>query len=175
MTMGRLYSRDPDRRVCTRMRGTEGRKGHSSVGTPTYDEEFLRRLVVYHVDQDRKFQPCATKQSIRKELRESCSQADQQHEEQIARMRDWLREWYGRDLQRGDKLPVWLGTLEGEQFERELFKGYLERHREVMGQTAKCSANATHTELRELCGRVNPAQKKTSEKLRKWLRECSDE
>lgn len=147
------------------------------VGSSNYDQEFLKWLVVYHEDQDRKLQPCATKQSIRKQLRDFCIQADQQHEERIGRVREWLKGWYGEDLPKGDPFPLWLASLEGEQFEREFFKAYLARHAEAMEETRKCSANATRQELRELCSRVNPAQKKTAEQLQRWkcswYKECS--
>lgn len=142
-----------------------------------YDREFLRWLVVYHEDQDRKLQPCAAKRSIRKELRDFCIQADQQHEERVGRLREWLKSWYGEERPKGDPFPLWLATLEGERFEREFLKAYPERHAEGIEETRTCSARATHQELRELCARINTAQQKTADRLRRWkcswYQECS--
>lgn len=142
-----------------------------------YDEAFLTWLVGYHQDQDRMIAPCAQNDTIRQELRNFCMQTDQQHNERIDRMRRWLKDWYKRELPRPDPYPLWLGSLKGEEFEREFFKEYLAQHDEGIKQTAKCASKAVHSELRELCGRINPLQKKTGEQLKtwrcQWFKDCS--
>lgn len=70
--------------------------------------------------------------------------ADQQHNERIERMRRWLKDWYNKDLPRPDRMPLWLGTLKGQEFEREFFKEYLAQVDEGIEQTAKCAAKAVH-------------------------------
>lgn len=142
-----------------------------------YDEAFLTWLVTYHEDQDRKTAPCAENDTIRQELRNFCAQADQQHNERIEHMGRWLKDWYNKDLPRPDRMPLWLGTLKGQEFEREFFKEYLAQHDEGIEQTAKCAAKAVHPELRELCARINPLQKKTDAQLKawrcQWFKECN--
>lgn len=141
-----------------------------------YDEEFLRWLVLYHEDQDRMTRPCAENNTIRQELRNFCAQTDRQHNERVERMRSWLKDWYNRELPKPDPYPLWLGSLKGEEFEQEFFKEYLAQHDEGIEQTAKCASEAAHPELRELCARINPLQKKTDAQLRawrcQWFKEC---
>ena len=143
----------------------------------TYEKEMLKWLVTYHEDQDRFIQPCGQKDDIRQELRNFCIESDRQHAERMDRMRTWLQNWYQTDLPRGDTYPLWVGTLKGQEFEREFLKEYLEHHAEGIEQTAKCVSKAVHPELRELCARINPAQKKTGEQLKQWrcewFKECS--
>ena len=141
-----------------------------------FDEAFLTWLVHYHEEQDRMTIPCAQNDTIRQELRNFCAQTDQQHADRIERMRTWLKNWYKEDLPRPDTLPLWLASLKGEEFEREFFKEYLNEHDEGIEQTAKCAVKAVHPELRELCARINPLQKKTGAQLRQWrcqwFRDC---
>ena len=87
-----------------------------------YDEAFLVWLVHYHEELDRMTGPCARNNTIRQELRNFCTQTDQQHTERIERMRNWLKNWYNDDLPRPDPYPLWLETLKGQDFEREFFK-----------------------------------------------------
>lgn len=142
-----------------------------------FDEAYLTWLVHYHEEQDRMTIPCAQNDTIRQELRNFCAQTDQQHAERIERMRTWLKNWYNEDLPRPETLPLWLASLKGEEFEREFFKEYLNEHDEGIEQTAKCAAKAVHPELRGLCARINPLQKKTGAQLRQWrcewFKDCS--
>jgi uncharacterized protein (DUF305 family) len=133
-----------------------------------YEKEMLKWLVTFHKDQDRMTQPCAQKDDIRQELRNFCIETDRQHTERMERMRSWLQDWYQTELPRGDPYPLWVGSLKGQEFEREFLKEYLEHHDEGVEQTAKCASKAVHPELRELCARINPAQKKTGEQLKRW-------
>lgn len=146
-------------------------------GTPSaYDQAFLTWFVRYHEEQDRMTRPCAQNKTIRQELRDFCAQSDQQHTERLERLRNWLTDWYGKEFPRPDPHPLWLAGLKGQEFEREFFREYLGDHDEGIEQTAKCASTATHTELRELCSRINPAQKKTDKQLRawqcEWFKEC---
>ena len=142
-----------------------------------YEKEFLIWLVTYHEDEDRMTQPCIQKEAIREELRTFCTETDRQHAERIERMRMWLSNWYQKELPKPEPYPLWLGTLKGEEFEREFLKEYLEHHEEGIEQTAKCASKAVHPELRELCARINPSQKKTSAQLKgwrcQWFKDCS--
>ena len=133
-----------------------------------YEKEFLTWFVRYHQDQDRFVQPCAQKDGIRQELRNFCAEADRQHSERIDRMRTWLSTWYQTDLPEPEPYPLWVGTLKGQGFEREFLREYLEHHDEGVEQTAKCASKAVHPELRELCGHINPLQRKTGEQLKRW-------
>jgi uncharacterized protein (DUF305 family) len=141
-----------------------------------YEEAFLTWLVRYHQDQDRMIAPCVQNDTIRQELRNFCAQTDQQHNQRIERMRNWLKSWYRKELPSPDPYPLWLGSLKGQEFEREFFREYLAQHAEGIEQTAKCAKKAMHPELRELCGRINPLQKKRDQQLRawrcQWFKEC---
>jgi uncharacterized protein (DUF305 family) len=133
-----------------------------------YEKQFLTWFVRYHQDRDRFIQPCAQKSGIREELRTFCAQADRQHTERIERMRTWLSTWYQTELPQPEPYPLWVSGLQGTEFEREFLKEYLEHHDEGIEQTAKCAAKAVHPELRDLCARINPGQKKTGEQLKRW-------
>lgn len=133
-----------------------------------YDKALLIWLVQYHQDQDRMITPCSQNETIRPELRTFCSEVDRQHAERLQRMRSWLQQWYQTDLPRPDPFPLWLGSLKGQQFEKEFFKEYLDLHNEGIAQTRKCETKAQHSELRELCARINPLQQRTSEQLKMW-------
>ena len=147
-----------------------------SSGT-AYDKAYLTWLVQYHEEQDRMTAPCAQNESIRQQLRTFCTQTDQQHSDRIERMRKWLKDWYNEELPRPDPYPLWLASLKGDEFEREFLKEYLAQHDEGVKQTAKCASKAVHPELRELCARINPLQKKTGTQLKawrcQWFKDCS--
>ena len=83
-------------------------------------------------------------------------------------MRTWLKDWYGQDLPRTDNIPLWLGTLNGQGFEREFFKEYEHHHADAVEPISECAQRATHPELRELCQRIAPGQRKQLDQLRAW-------
>lgn len=151
---------------------------HEHVNAPgaAYDEAFLKWFVNYHAENDRMVDPCSKHDSIREELRNFCIETDRQHVERLDRMRGWLKNWYGQELPKPDSYPLWLGTLKGQEFEKEFLKSYVRDHAEGIEETARCASRAVHPELRELCTRINPSQKKTAEKLKQWqcewFKEC---
>ena len=150
--------------------GCSSHRAHSGIpqGPEAYDQRFLVWLVNHHNDDDRMVDPCARNDAIRKELREFCVTVDQQHRERVERMRAWLKGWYGQDLPRTDNIPLWLGGLKGEEFEREFFKEYEHHHADAVEPISECARQATHPELRELCQRIAPGQRKQLEQLRAW-------
>ncbi len=150
--------------------GCHGHDVHAEIpgGSEPYDQRFLTWLVNHHNDDDRMVGPCAKNDTIRKELRDFCGSVDQQHRERVERMRTWLKDWYGRDLPHTDNIPLWLGGLKGEAFEREFFKEYEHIHADALEPMKECSAKATHAELRALCQRIAPGQQKQVEQLRQW-------
>lgn len=150
--------------------GCSGHKAHSGVpqGPEAYDQRVLVWLVNHHNDDDRMVDPCAKKETIRRELRDFCITVDQQHRERVERMRAWLKNWYGQDLPRTDNIPLWLGTLNGQEFEREFFKEYKHHHADAIEPISECARQASHPELRELCQRIAPGQRKQLDQLRAW-------
>jgi uncharacterized protein (DUF305 family) len=152
---------------------------HQHVKAPgiAYDEAFLKWFIKYHSNNDRMLSPCAKSDTIRIELRNFCIETDRQHQERVERVRAWLKTWYNEELPNTDTLPLWLGTLKGPEFEREFLREYLRNHDEGVEETVRCIAQAVHPELRDLCSRINPNQKKTAEQLKRWqcewFNECS--
>ena len=137
-------------------------------GPEPYDQRFLTWLVNHHNDDDRIVDPCAKKETIRKELRDFCVAVGEQHRERVDRMRTWLKAWYDKDLPATDNIPLWLGTLNGQDFEREFFREYEHHHADAVAPIKECARTATHTELRELCQRIAPGQERQVAQLRKW-------
>lgn len=150
--------------------GCSSHNTHSGVpqGPEAYDQRFLVWLVNHHNDDDRMVDPCAKKETIRRELRDFCITVDRQHRGRIERMRTWLKDWYGQELPRTDNIPLWLGTLNGQEFEGEFFKQYERRHAGAVEPISECARQATHPELRELCQRIAPGQQKQLDQLRAW-------
>jgi hypothetical protein len=62
-------------------------------------------------------------------------------------MRTWLKDWYGEELPRTDNIPLWLGGLKGEEFEREFFKEYEHHHADATEPIKECSSKVTHAEV----------------------------
>ena len=150
--------------------GCSSHRAHSGIpqGLDAYDQRFLVWLVNHHNDDDRMVDPCAKNETIRRELRDFCVTVDQQHRERVEGMRKWLKDWYGEDLPRTDNIPLWLGTLNGPEFEREFFKEYEHHHADAVEPISECARRATHPELRELCQRIGPGQRKQLTQLRAW-------
>jgi uncharacterized protein (DUF305 family) len=138
------------------------------AGPEAYDQRFLIWLVNHHNDDDRMVHPCAKKETIRKELREFCISVDQQHRQRVERMQKWLKDWYSEELPPTDNLPLWLGSLDGQEFEKEFFKEYEHQHADAGEPIKDCARKATHSELRDLCKRIVPGQQKQVAQLRKW-------
>lgn len=160
------------------MAGCHGHEVHSPIpgGLQPFDQRFLVWLVNHHNDDDRMVDPCAKNETIRQELRDFCRSVDAQHRERVERMTTWLKDWYGEKLPGTDNMPLWLGGLKGEQFEREFFKQYAHQHSDAVEPIRECSKRAEHPELRELCGRIAPGQQKQVAQLRQWrcewFKEC---
>lgn len=150
--------------------GCSSNKVHSGIpqGPEAYDQRFLVWLVNHHNDDDRMVDPCAKKETIRRELRDFCVTVDQQHHERVEQMRTWLKDWYGQDLPTTDNIPLWLGTPNGQDFEREFFKEYEHHHADAVEPISECARQATHPDLRELCQRIAPDQRKQLDQLRAW-------
>ncbi len=150
--------------------GCRGHEAHAGIPTnpAPYDERFLKWLVNHHNDDDRMIDPCAKNDTIRQELRDFCTTVDQQHRERVERMRTWLKDWYDENLPATDNIPLWLGGLKGQEFEREFFKEYEHHHADAAEPIKECSSKATHAELRELCQRIAPGQPKQLKQLRQW-------
>lgn len=137
-------------------------------GPAPFDQRFLLWLVDHHHDGDRMIEPCAQKSDIRQELHDFCVSVDQQHRERVERMKTWLHDWYGKEYPRTDDIPLWLGTLNGQQFEREFLKQYSSHHADAVEPIADCARKAEHPELRDLCQRVAPRQKEQAHQLKQW-------
>jgi uncharacterized protein (DUF305 family) len=151
------------------MVGCHRRDPHITVGSiGPYDEQFLVWLVHYHNDGDRMLGPCAQKESVRMELRDFCAALDHQHQERVERVAGWLKTWYDRDLPPADAYPLWLGSLDGPQFEQEFLKEYGRHHSDGITEMTECSERAQHPELKDLCTRVVPRQKEHVAKMKKW-------
>ena len=112
--------------------------------------------------------PCASKTDIRQELHDFCASIDQQHRDRVERMKGWLKDWYGAEYPRTDDIPLWLGSLQEQQFEREFLKEYTGHHADAIDPMAECAKKATHPELRELCQRVAPPQKAQLQQMKQW-------
>lgn len=63
---------------------------------------------------------------------------------------------------RSDDLPLWRGTLNGQEFEQEFLKEFMS-HPVNAGD---CATKPIHPELRELCQRVAPRQKLQPQRLK---------
>lgn len=150
--------------------GCSSHRAHSAIpqGPEAFDQRFLVWLVNHHNDDDRMVGPCAKNETIRQELRDFCTSVDQQHRDRVERMRTWLKDWYGQDQPRTDNIPLWLGGLQGQEFEREFFKEYEHQHADAVEPISECARQATHPELRELCQRIAPGQRKQVDQLRAW-------
>ena len=130
------------------------------------NQRFLVWLVNHHNDDDRMVDPCAKKETIRRELRDFCVTVGQQHRERVEPMRTWLKDWYGQDLPNTDNIPLWLGTLNGQDFEGEFFKEYEHHHADAVEPISECARQATQPDRRELCQRIAPDQRKQLDQLR---------
>ena len=129
------------------------------TGPQPFDQRFLTWLVSHHNDDDRMTGPCVAKGDIRKELHDFCATVDQQHRERVNRMKGWLKEWYNQEFPRTDDIPLWLGSLNGKEFEREFLTEYMANHADAVDPLTECVRKATHPELQDLCQRIAPRQK----------------
>jgi uncharacterized protein (DUF305 family) len=150
--------------------GCRNRSPESEIpgGTDPFDKRFLVWLVDHHNDGDRMLGPCASKTDIRQELHDFCASIDQQHRDRVERMKGWLKDWYGAEYPRTDDIPLWLGSLQGQQFEREFLKEYTGHHADAIDPMAECAKKAIHPELREMCQRVAPRQKAQLQQMKQW-------
>jgi uncharacterized protein (DUF305 family) len=124
------------------------------AGPEPFDQRFLTWLIHHHHDDDRMVEPCAKKTDIRKELHDFCTSVDQQHRERVERMKTWLKDWYNQEYPATDDLPLWVGSLKGQDFEREFLKEYTSHHADVVDPLNECARKAIHSELRETCQRI---------------------
>lgn len=137
-------------------------------GSDPFDKRFLVWLIRHHNNDDRMVGPCAHKTNIRQELHDFCVNVDLEHRERVEQMKTWLKDWFNEEYPRTDDIPLWLGSLQGEEFEREFLKAYSGHHADAVDPLTECGSKATHSELRDLCERSAPRQNTELQEMKKW-------
>jgi uncharacterized protein (DUF305 family) len=145
-------------------------------GVADYDAQFLKGMLDHHMNWDRMIDPCVEKPGLRQELHDLCSEMEKARTAEAGQMISMLKQWYNEDPPSPDLYPLWLGGLNGSEFESNFLKQMSEHHSEGIEMSAKCAADGTHVELKQLCARMQEEQKSEQKRLKQysceWFQKC---
>lgn len=107
-------------------------------------------------------------------LRDTCAQIVATQTQQIEQLQTWLEDWYGITKEpelppNGDEMLDKLRRAEGEEFDIEVSKMFIQHHQSFLPDAAKCIRTAYHDELRDLCEEMYAAQRSEIEVFKSIL------
>lgn len=152
--------------ILVALSGCAAKTPRAAPGTDEYDRDFLNDAVG-HLDGDLRIARTCEGKQIRSELANFCTQLYDDQLWEYARLADMLDQWYQEDPP-VDPFPLWLGSQDGETFERYFLKGVLDGHRKLARNAAKCQRQAKHGELATLCEEVSLHRTQEAAKLERW-------
>ena len=92
-------------------------------------------------------------------------------------MTKMLSEWFEKNPPPVDPFPVWVGTLEGFEFERNFLEVMSKHHSEGIDLSAKCAEQAKHPELKGLCAKMRDEERAERKRMHElactWFEACS--
>jgi uncharacterized protein (DUF305 family) len=158
--------------------GCRHEAGHASLpDTSDPDAQFLYGMLDHHMHWDKMIDPCVEKKGIHAELLSLCASMETARTAEVVQMTKMLSGWFRKDPPPVDPFPVWVGTLEGAEFERNFLEVMSKHHSEGVDLSAKCAEQAKHPELKGLCTKMRDEQRVERKRMHElacaWFQACS--
>lgn len=140
------------------------------------DGKLMIQMIDLNDHADKMLIPCVS-QSGHEELSNLCQGMLNEHRRDNERLSTWLRDKYNTKRPEPDPHPLWLGTLKGEQFDREFLKQIIDNHTELAEWAERCSSSTTNAELKQMCSAILSRSVEEMKSLRtyscSWYRACN--
>ena len=96
-------------------------------------------------------------------LRATCVNIVAAQNAQIQKLQTWLADWYGIEKEPtlppgGEQTLRKLQREDGENFDVDVSKRFIEHHRQLIPRAERCTEEAAHQELADLCAMMVQAQ-----------------
>lgn len=142
--------------------------------TAAFETAFMTAMIDHHAMAVHMADMCVEK-AVQRKVRKLCRSIAAGQAAEIAKMRQWLSDWYGVAHEPAMSDPAHhaqmteLASLSGEAFEARFLALMIDHHRPAVTDGAECVAKAGHGELRRLCKRIVQSQQREIKQMRRWL------
>lgn len=133
-----------------------------------FEVDFMMDTIDHHYLGVRMGQMCveratAPPPSSDQTLRDTCAQIVATQTQEIQQLQTWLADWYGITKEpelppNGDAMLDKLARREGESFDIEVSRMFIQHHQSFLPVADKCTETAAHAELRDLCAQMYDTQ-----------------
>ena len=171
-----------------------GVRGNMMQGTGTgsnsvMDAHFIEQMIPHHEDAIT-MANMALERSGREEIRELAHNIIDSQSKEIGQMRDWYKEWYGRELPEGDEVMNIHGMgkggrmhmgmmgndtdmerLEGaSDFDKVFIEEMIPHHQMAVMMASMLKNGTSRPEMRQLADDIISAQTKEIDEMRGWYK-----
>jgi len=138
-----------------------------------YEVRFMEEMIDHHAMAVMMGELCLEK-AVHEELRTMCEEIIAAQTQEIETMQSWLQEWYGLsyepqmkpgDMQQMEKLAA----TSGEEFEIMFMEMMIKHHAKAIKQATKCTQQAYHDALVDMCENIIVTQQAEIEQMQTWL------
>lgn len=152
--------------------------GFAAGPAPEHDQrrfeiDFMKTMIDHHFGGVKMAELCAGR-TIHAELKTMCDQIKAAQTEEIAKMRGWLKTWYGIDHEprldrKAQRQVEELSRLTGAAFEKAFMAMMIKHHSDAAKDSIECLNQAYHPEMLNMCAMMLGAQGDEIAMMRIWL------
>jgi uncharacterized protein (DUF305 family) len=161
--------------LCTSGLGgiTQASEPAPAVAPAVYEPEFLRMMIDHHAMAVEMAELCPSR-AVHAELSTMCTSIVDTQQQEIAKMKSWLSDWYGIAY-KPQMTPHEMKDVEsmaatsGEDFERDFLLSMTPHHMVAIENAGECLARAYHTRLIDECKTIVTSQASEAAMMRGWL------
>ncbi len=154
----------------------QGHSEHVTTRTVTgpaarpFDVRFLEGMIDHHAMAVH-MSELLHAQAVHPELRALGDSIAVHQAAEIVLMQGWLQQWYGRTHKPSTMMASMqmLEKLKGEPFEQEYLRMMIRHHASAVRQAKDCARRGKHTELHDLCHRIEQSQQLEIVTMKDWL------
>lgn len=138
-----------------------------------YEVRFLEKMIDHHAMAVMMAQLCEDK-AVHNDLKEMCSQMEEDQQAEITLMQSWLSDWYGityqpamqhNEMHRHERLA----EKSGEEFETTFIAMMIRHHKQAVRMSDRCLDRAEHEPLQDTCQEIKTKQQSEISQMKTWL------
>lgn len=166
-------------------RNLESRK---MMNGETIDAHFIEQMIPHHEDAITMAE-IALKKSQREEVRTLAQNIITSQSQEIDQMKEWYKEWFGKDLPTGEEVMKQHGMMKGggmhmgamgteedltllenaEDFDREFVMNMIPHHQMAVMMASMLRNGTERDEMKKMADDIITAQSKEIDQMRQWL------
>lgn len=150
--------------------------------TADFEIRFLEFTIDHHFMGVQMAQLCVQKATLPPptsdaRLKQLCGQIAADQQQEMQQLQTWLKQWYGIDYQPQIRQPGQiqrLQRLEGERFDIEISRMFIQHHERQIRESQRCLDRAFHPELRAFCQHTIEEQSREIQEFRAIIADHRD-